>query len=375
MEQSRLGQGNNTAVTKRAVICVSDPWRYMDQFPDHSLMLLNPNATAARNQYLLDSADWSVLLTDQGIRHRDGGDYPDEKLVMYTSGTTGDSKLFGFRQDQIDRVVGHIISDYGLTANDRYASIMPIWHAHGLLFMLATQRIGCEIRFTSIKTATEIEKLQPTFVTAIPDLVKFISRLDLKNLRFVRTASQSLPIHIYGMLKKRFRVPVVEAFGMTESCSHCFTNPLHSEQRVGTIGLPSGIEFRIDDQQHLWIRGPATYYPDWFDTGDLAEQDDRGYVRILGRSIDRINVKGYKIDPLSIENQLYNEFEDIKEVAVFGRDRLKCVYVGDVDLHKVSAFLVFLGTACRPKLLQRIDEIPKNTVGKISRSLLDQHFS
>jgi hypothetical protein len=69
MEQSRLGQGNNTAVTKRAVICVSDPWRYMDQFPDHSLMLLNPNATAARNQYLLDSADWSVMLTDQGIRY------------------------------------------------------------------------------------------------------------------------------------------------------------------------------------------------------------------------------------------------------------------------------------------------------------------
>jgi acyl-coenzyme A synthetase/AMP-(fatty) acid ligase len=143
---------------------------------------------------------------------------------------------------------------------------------------------------------------------------------------------------------------------------------------VGTIGLPSGIEFRIDDQQHLYIHGPATFYSDWFDTGDLADQDNRGYVRILGRSIDRINIKGYKIDPLSIENQLYNEFKDIKEVAVFGSDRLKCVYVGDVDLHKVSAFLVSLGTACRPKLLQRIDEIPKNTVGKISRSSLNQRF-
>ena len=361
-------------MTKRVVICVSDPWRYLDQFPDNSLMFLNPNAASDRNQYLVDSADWSVLLTDQGIRYRDGGDYPDEKLVMYTSGTTGDSKLFGFRQDQIDHVVRHIISDYELTANDRYASIMPIWHAHGLLFMLSAQRVNCELKFTGIKTLTEIEKLQPTFVTAIPDLVKVISRLDLKNLRFVRTASQSLPIHIYDMLKKRFDVPVVEAFGMTESCSHCFTNPLHGEQRVGTVGLPSGIEFRIDNQQHLWIRGPATYYPDWFDTGDLAAQDHRGYVRILGRSIDRINVKGYKIDPLSIENQIYENFPNIIEVAVFGNTKLKCVYVGDTDTVKLKDWLQKLGTHCRPAVLKQIDTIPKNLSGKISRSLLDQIF-
>jgi acyl-coenzyme A synthetase/AMP-(fatty) acid ligase len=361
---------------KRAVLCVSRPWEIIGNYEkDYSLMIVNPSVSDQRLKYLLDNSDYSLLITEDGIVSRDGNDYPGEKVYWYTSGTTGDSKFFGFSSEQLQIMSKTICDTYDITANDRYFGIMPLWHGHGQGFYWAARHAGCETKFGTLANKDQIESFQPTFVTSIPDFMKSIQKLDLKCLRFVRTASQSLPSFLYQSLKDRFGVPVIEAFGMTEALSHCFTNPLHGEQRIGTVGLPSGIEFRIDDQQHLWIRGPATFYSDWFDTGDLAEQDDRGYVRILGRSIDRINVKGYKIDPLSIENQLYNEFEDIKEVAVFGRDRLKCVYVGDVDLHKVSAFLVFLGTACRPKLLQRIDEIPKNTVGKISRSLLDQHFS
>ncbi len=338
-------------------------------------MLLNPAATKQRNQYLLDTADWSIFVTPENIRNRDGADFGDERIVMYTSGTTGDSKLYGFQQDQIDHVVGRIISDYQITANDRYASVMPIWHAHGLLFMLAAKKVDCEIKFTNIKTPNEIEKLQPTFISAIPDIAKFISHLDLRHLRFIRTASQSLPIHVYDMLKKKFNVPVLEAFGMTESCSHCFTNPLWGEQKPGTVGLPSGIDFQIDQQHHLWIRGPATYYRDWYDTGDLASQDHQGYVKILGRSVDRINVRGYKIDPLSIERKLYDRFDQIDECVVFGQDRLKCLYSGSVDPAEISQFLVSLGQNCRPRFLRCVNEIPKNSNGKISRSLLDQQFS
>jgi len=360
---------------KRCVIASRYPWIWIDKFSDHSIMVINPDAPGSRYNYLLEHSDYSLLITDEGVTERNGGDYPNEKVFWYTSGTTGDSKFYGFTNEQVDRMARTICEAYDLTANDRYYGIMPLWHAHGQGFYWAIKYAGCETVFGTLANRDQIESFQPTFVTSIPDFMRSIQKLDLQCLRFVRTASQALPASLYQSLKDRFQVPVIEAFGMTEALSHCFTNPLHGEQRIGTVGLPSGVEYRIDDQQHLWIHGPAVYSRDWFDTGDLAEQDNRGYVRILGRSIDRINIKGYKIDPLSIENQLYNEFKDIKEVAVFGSDRLKCVYVGDVDLHKVSAFLVSLGTACRPKLLQQIDEIPKNTVGKISRSLLDQHFS
>jgi len=361
-------------MTKRAVICVTDPWKYLDQFSEYSIMLVDPNGPPARKKYLFESSDWSVMLDENGISYRNGGDYPEEFVVMYTSGTTGDSKICGFKKHQVDLVVNRMIQDYNITANDRYASIMPIWHGHGLLFMLATQAAGVEVIHTHIRNIDEIEKFQPTFVTAIPDIAKLFSKIDLKNLRFIRTASQALPDATFHMLHERFRVPVVEAFGMTESCSHCFTNPLHGKQKPGSIGLPSGVEARIDQHQHLWLRGTQAYYPDWFDTGDLATQDDDGYFKILGRSVDRINVRGYKIDPLSIENQLYNRFPELQECAVFGRDWLKCLVVGDVSLDEVKQFLESLGSACRPKFLQLQESIPKNANGKISRFMLDQMF-
>jgi len=360
---------------KRAVICVRDPWSVIPKYQDHSIMVINPDSAKSRLEYLLSNSDFDILVTEDGVTKGSGQDHGDKKIFLYTSGTTGDSKFYGFTRAQVDSVCDSIIRSYELSSNDRYFGVMPLWHAHGLLMYLTTQRAGCQTNFGTINDLKDMEKFQPTWLSAIPDILMLASKLDLRNLRFIRSASAALTEKNFLSLKDRFGVPVLEAFGITEAVSHCFTNPLHGKQKIGTVGLPDGIEARVDEQNHLWIQGPSVFRPGWFDTGDLAAQDEDGYFRILGRSVDRINVRGYKIDPLSIENQLYNEFEDIKEVAVFGRDRLKCVYVGDVDLHKISAFLVSLGTACRPKLLQQIDEIPKNTVGKINRSLLDQHFS
>jgi long-subunit acyl-CoA synthetase (AMP-forming) len=70
---------------------------------------------------------------------------------------------------------------------------------------------------------------------------------------------------------------VIEAFGMTEAMSHCFTNPLEGPQRMGTVGLPDGIEAKIDENNHLHIKGFNVAYDDWYDTGDLAEIDEMGY--------------------------------------------------------------------------------------------------
>jgi acyl-coenzyme A synthetase/AMP-(fatty) acid ligase len=359
---------------KRCVIATQKPWIWMDQFPDHSIMVINPDAPGSRYSYLLSNSDYSLLVTDDGVMERDGGDYPNEKVFWYTSGTTGDSKFYGFTHDQVDRMASTICQDYDITANDRYYGVMPLWHAHGNGFYWAVKKAGCECEFGSIRNRDHADRFQPTFMTSIPDMMPIIARLNLRHLRFLRTASAALPSRLFHDLQQTFRVPIIEAFGMTETLSHCFTNPLQGEQRVGTIGLPSGIEARIDDQQHLWISGPSMHTTAWFDTGDLASQDPAGYFRILGRSLDRINVRGYKIDPLSVENQLYNRFPEIRECAVFGRDRLKCIVVGEADLDQVRHFLSSLAEACRPRLLVTVDSVPKNANGKISRSLLDSMY-
>lgn len=359
---------------KRCVIMSSEPWNWIPQFDDHSVMVIDPNSPKSRLQYLLDHSDYSVLVDDNTISERNGGNYQNERVFWYTSGTTGDSKFYGFSQEQIDIMAKTICNTYELNSNDRYFSMMPLWHGHGQGFYWATRSIGCEVEFGSIKNREKIERFQPTFITAVPGMMNVLLQLDLHHTRFMRSASSALPDRIYNMLKQKFNTPVIEAFGMTEALSHCFTNPLRGPHKINSIGKPDGIQAKIDSEQHLWIQGPCVFKTGWIDTGDLATVDDDGYYRILGRCTDQINVHGVKIDPLSIERQLSNQFPEIEECAVFGKNRLKCIVSGDVDLNRIKNFLFSLGQQCNPQTMIRLDSIPKNANGKISRSLLDSMY-
>jgi acyl-coenzyme A synthetase/AMP-(fatty) acid ligase len=348
------------------------PAKWIPHYSDHSIMIVNPDSPQDRIKYLLDKSDYSVLQTDTGEQYRkEGLDYPGEKLLWYTSGTTGDSKFYGFSQEQLDHLTKTICEAYNFNSNDRYYSVMPLWHAHGAGLYWATLRAGCECEFGHIQNRAAIERLQPTFASGIPDLIRVVGRMDLKNLRFLRTSSVAMPDRLYRELKDKFGIPIIEAFGITEALSHCFTNPLDGEHRLGTIGLPSGINARVTEQGHLEISGPAVFRAGWFDTGDLAELDERGYFRILGRSRDQISVRGIKIDPLSIENQMMNRFEQLVSVAVFGEDRLKCLYVGPVAVEDVRAWLSGLGAHFQPAVVESVDVIPVNNTGKVSRSMLN----
>jgi acyl-coenzyme A synthetase/AMP-(fatty) acid ligase len=356
---------------KRAAICVPDPWNYISKYDrDYSIMVLNPAAPADRNQYLLNNSDWSLLITPDHVQEREGGDYPNEKVFWYTSGTTGDSKFYSFSEAQVNHVCRQMIRAYSLTANDRYVGIMSLWHAHGQMMYWVTKMLGMEATFLPIAKLQLVSAHSPTFLTGIPDILKALMKQQFKNLRFVRSASAALPPQLYATMKQQFGVPIVESFGMTESCSHCMTNPLEGEQRIGTVGLPDGVEARIEENR-LYIRGPSVANLDWFDTGDLAEQDNCGYYRILGRSVDRINVRGYKLDPLSLENKLYAALPDLKELAVFGKDTVKCVYNGPYSKQQVKDLLLSMGQQCFPSYLEQVEEIPKNSSGKVSRTQLN----
>jgi oxalate---CoA ligase len=369
-----VAQMSISMTMKRAVLSVRNPQDYIDQLNDFSIMIINPDAPKNRNRYLLENADYSLLITENGYEQRlEGGDYGDERLFWYTSGTTGDSKFCSFNQLQLDILAEKICRTYNVTANDRYVSVMSLWHAHGQGFYWATRRAGCETHFLNVQDIRHMNNFSPTFITAIPDVLKVIPQSNFDNLRFVRSASSAMPNNLYTTIQQRYNVPVIEAFGMTEALSHCFTNPLHGEQRIGTIGLPDGIEADIVDGR-LYIKGPTLFQPGWYDTGDLAEQDEKGYYRILGRSKDQINVRGKKLNPVSLETQIKQALPDIGQCVIFGSTAVKCLYTGSVDPEQIRKFLISLGPHCRPVVIQLIDTIPVSPSGKISRSWLDSKF-
>lgn len=353
----------------RAVICVDDPWNYIPGLDDYSLMIINPASSPARLNYLLEKSDWSLLITSAGKQHRSGGLY-NEKLFWYTSGTTGDSKFCSFTQEQLDNTIKTICRSYNITALDRYVSIMPLWHAHGQGFYWATKHAGCEQNFLSVRDLKSLPTYRPTFVTAIPDILNVISNFNLPDLRFIRSASSPLPDDLYKKLSANFNVPIIEAFGMTEALSHCFTNPLDGKQKIGTVGLPDGIEAKIVNKK-LYIRGPSVFINDWYDTGDLAEQDADGYYTILGRDVDQINIRGMKFNPVSLENQLKNKILNLGDCVIYGSNDVKCLYTGSCDSDDIKKFLSDLHTYCAPSTIKKVDAIPLSPSGKLSRSWLN----
>jgi acyl-coenzyme A synthetase/AMP-(fatty) acid ligase len=358
---------------KRAVLCVANPQTYIDDLDDYSIMIVEPTSPSARLKYLLEKSDYSLLITDQGSKTRLGQDYPNERVLFYTSGTTGDSKFYGYSQHQLDLLIQTICSAYELTANDRYVSVMNLAHAHGQAFYWATKHIGCETNFLSVREIRQLPKFDPTFLTAIPGMLNVALHLDFKYLRFIRSASCAMPTTLHTALKNKFKVPVLEAFGMTEAMSHCFTNPLKGQQRIGTVGLPDGVNAKIVNGR-LHLQGPTVYREGWIDTGDLAEQDEAGYYRILGRSVDQINVNGYKLNPLSIENQMLNNIPGLIECAIFGSTNVKCLFVGECTVKQVQEFLSSLHGTCRPEFVKQVEHLPTNESGKVSRTWLDTQY-
>lgn len=360
---------------KRAVLCVHNPEHYIPQLTNYSIMIVNPDSPESRIQYLLEKSDYSLLITKDFQKERAGQDYPNERLFWYTSGTTGDSKFYSFSQQQLDALEQSICNDYEITSNDRYVGVMGLWHAHGQALYWATKSAGCETYFLPINELRNIPKYQPTFISTIPNILSTIQPLSLTSLRFIRSGSAPLPADLYDSLKEKFQVPVVEYFGLTEAMSHAFTNPLVGEQRVGTVGLPTaGVEAKID-AGHLWIRSSQAYTTEWFDTGDLADQDEAGYYRIIGRSIDRINVKGYKIDPASIEKQLKEQLQGLTDCVVFGQHRVNCIFTGEISTDAVAKKLKEIHYCCRPEFIEKHTAIPTPASGKISRTWLKEKFN
>lgn len=359
---------------KRAVICVDQPHVIMDQLPDYSLMVLNPNVAMDRNQYLIDKSDWSLLITRSGERIRQGKDYANERIFWYTSGTTGDSKFCGFTQKQIDIMTQRVTQVYGITANDRLANIMPLWHAHGQAWYWISQHAKFETHYLPIQQVRSMTEYSPTFVSAIPHMLKIFSDAKLPHVRFLRSASVAMSAELYQHLKQQFRVPVIEAFGMTETLSQCFTNPLHGPQKIGTVGLPDGVQARIVEGR-LEVQGPTVCVPGWFDTGDLASVDEDGYYTILGRSVDRINIKGYKFDPTSLEKQLVNALPEVGDCVIFGREKINCVYTGSATQDQIKSVLTKIHRFCRVSFLKHTDFIPLTPNGKISRTWLKEKFN
>ncbi|MBY5935131.1 malonyl-CoA synthase [Tateyamaria omphalii] len=339
----------------------------------------------------------------------------DLAAFLYTSGTTGRSKGAMLSQGNLLSNAKTLVTCWKFDASDVLLHALPIFHTHGLFVATnVTLAAGGSMIFLPKFDPDQVMAQLPK-ATAMMGVPTFYTRL-LADPRLTRDLVEHMRLFVSGSaplladthieFEARTGHRILERYGMTETNMNT-SNPYDGERRAGTVGLPlPGVELRITsratgepvapgDVGQIEVRGPNVFKGYWkmpektaaelrdtgfFITGDLGKVDDDGYLHIVGRDKDLIISGGYNIYPKEIELVLDAQ-PGVLESAVIGvpHDDFGETVVGLIvplagetpDIEDIkSATSASLAKFKHPRALIVVDELPRNTMGKVQKAVL-----
>ncbi|WP_050929668.1 malonate--CoA ligase [Aestuariivita boseongensis] len=386
---------------------------------------LTPVATGLGARLETLNADGTGSLTDLATAMP--SDFPtvsrapdDLAAFLYTSGTTGRSKGAMLTQANLLSNALTLRDYWRFTAQDVLLHALPIFHTHGLFVatnislaagssMIFLPKFDLDQVIRLLPQATTMMGV-PTFYTRLLDDPRFTREL-VAHMRLFVSGSAPLLADTHVQFETRTGHRILERYGMTETNMNT-SNPYDGERRAGTVGFPlPGVELKITDPANgetlppgdvgqIEVRGPNVFKGYWqmpektaaelredgfFITGDLGRVDEDGYVHIVGRNKDLIISGGYNIYPKEIELVL-DEQPGVLESAVigvphadFGETVLGLIVPepgAQPDIDQISeAARASLARFKHPRKLIVVDELPRNTMGKVQKNLLRESYA
>ena len=279
----------------------------------------------------------------------------DVSAILFTSGTTGKPKGAMLTHKNLVHTAVAGGEWMRCTPDDVFLMPTPVFHVMGLMFILRT--VASEARmvlmevFKPEKALALIEKEKVTIHPGVPTM--FILELnhpnfkkyDLSSLRTGEMAAAPCPVEIIHRIRKEMGMNVLVGYGMTETSPTLTATGFDDDNitRAETVGRPlPGVEIKIVDENRNVVElntiGELAcrsfglmkgYYKDpektaeamdengWYYSGDLATQDEKGYIRIVGRKKEMIIRGGYNIYPREVEEYFYTH-PGVMEVAIVG---------------------------------------------------------
>ncbi|MRU16642.1 malonyl-CoA synthase [Roseovarius sp. A21] len=370
------------------------------------------------------NADGSGTLTDQARAmpnsfptvERNGEDLA---AFLYTSGTTGRSKGAMLTQNNLLSNAQTLVREWRFTAEDVLLHALPIFHTHGLFVatnitlaagssMIFMPKFDLDQIIARMPEATAMMGV-PTFYTRLLDDDRFTGDLT-RHMRLFVSGSAPLLAETHVQFEARTGHRILERYGMTETNMNT-SNPYDGERRAGTVGFPlPGVELKVTDPEtgetladgevgQIEVRGPNVFKGYWqmpektaaelredgfFITGDLGKVDEDGYVHIVGRNKDLIISGGYNIYPKEIELVLDDQ-PGVLESAVIGvpHPDFGETVVGVIVPEKgaspdtdamMEAVSGALARFKHPRKLVILDELPRNTMGKVQKNVLRDQY-
>ena len=394
-----------------------------------SLPLLEPIAKARNvTSTLLLEPDGTGSLVDlaaiQPAAHTTVRRAPDDlACLLYTSGTTGRSKGAMITHGNLTSNTLALIETWRITENDKLLHALPIFHVHGLFVasntmltagatMLWLQKFDHEQVMRLLPTCSMMMGV-PTFYTRLLSAPAF-GRDHTRNMRLFVSGSAPLLAETHKEFAERTGHAILERYGMTET-GMITSNPYAPEGRLaGTVGYPlPGAAVRVAEPEGkvlgtgeigvIEVNGPNVFKGYWrnpektkaefradgyFITGDLGTIEPDGRVSIVGRAKDLIISGGLNVYPKEVEDEL-NAFPGVLEAAVIG------IPHPDFGEGVVAVLAKASGTeggkiGTEPEILKQLegrlakfkcpkrifvlDELPRNTMGKVQKAELRQRY-
>lgn len=339
----------------------------------------------------------------------------DVALLAFTSGTTGSPKGVPLTHGQLLASIRSAMWAWRWSSADTLVHALPLFHQHGLsgvhASLLAGSNASILASFDPEDLVATIEREQATILFGVPSVHHRLVRLDperlapLRRLRLITSGSAPLSAALADAIREKTGMAPLERYGLTETGLDV-SNLYEGERAVGTVGFPlPGVEVALTDPHgvpvgagaagEIVLRGPqvfdgylgepeatiAAFWPDgWFRTGDLGRWDGKGRLVICGRLKDLVITGGMNVTPQEVE-EVVELFPGVSEAAVAGLPSEKwgeevAVWVvtedgGTVDPAELIAHCRRQLAAYKcPKRVFGVDELPRNALGKITRSKL-----
>jgi fatty-acyl-CoA synthase len=337
----------------------------------------------------------------------DGPSDHDPLLLIYTSGTTGKPK--GALLTHANCFWTNLSFDLatGIRPDDVVLQVLPQFHCGGwnvqaILAWWKGARLILERGFDPSRALDLIERARVTTVMGVPAHYLFMSQeprfaeADLGSLRLAVVGGAPMPEALLDVWAAR-GVDIVQGYGLTEAAPNVLCLPPEdARRRAGYAGKPYPyVTCELSDENELLVRGPnvfpgywrneegtrAAFRDGWLLTGDIADRDGEGNYRILGRLKDMIVSGGENVYPAEIEAVLHDHPAVVDAAVVGVADERwgeaaaafvvaeRPVSEDELRQHCVERLARFKV----PRSFAFVDELPRNSMGKIQKSELKVH--
>lgn len=392
----------------------------VDQIPQISTLLYVgedcPTFADSYDQYIeyCSSSAPAIKLTDE-----------DDAAIYFSSGTTGFPKAILHKHRSLSHSAKCEQNHHHQTKNDVFLCIPPLYHTGAKMHWFGSLFSGSKavilkgtkpefiLKAVSEERCTIVWLLVP-WAQDILDSIESgeinINDYHLDQWRLMHIGAQPVPPSLIKRWKSHFPNHEYDTnYGLSESigpgCVHLGVENIHKVGAIGKAGY--GWDTRIVDSEHnpvkrgevgeLAVKGPGVmtcYYKDpeataevldgeWLYTGDMAEEDEDGFIYLVDRKKDVIISGGENIYPVQIEDFL-RKHDDIKDVAVIGLPdpRLGEIAAAIIELkdgrdtyeEAIEEFCLDLPRYKRPRKII-FAEVPRNPTGKIEKPLLRKKYN